>query len=101
MVNDNHGGARGGANDSFVGGGFGGGYDPSAPYNPYEKLEMPEPPEAVIDMDRVRIYEPFTNLKDKLPPALPGSSAEKNAVALRAIVGGSIVGLVIGLVFFT
>jgi|DeeseametaMP0747_FD_contig_111_178698_length_2336_multi_8_in_0_out_0_5 hypothetical protein len=102
MLNDDHGGTRGGASDNYVGtGGIGGGYDPAAPYNPYEKLEMPEPPETVIDMDRVRIYEPFTNLKDKLPPALPGSSAKKNAGATKAIVGGLLVGLVIGLVFFT
>ena len=100
MLNDNHGGARGGANDGFLGGGLGGGYDPSAPYNPYEKLEIPEPQEAGIDMGRVRLHEPFKDLREKLPPALPGSSAEKNASALRSIVGGSIVGVVLGLLFF-
>lgn len=103
MENNGLNGASGGAEDGYLGaGGVGGGYDPAAPYNPYHDYVGVNQGQAHdgIDMDRVMLHEPFTDLKDKLPPALPGSSAEKNAGALRAIVGGSIVGIVFGLLLF-
>ena len=79
-----------------------GGYDPSAQLNIFdENRTMPEPEVPnVINISGLRLHEPFTDLKDKLPPPLPGSSAERSAGALRAIVGGSIVGVVLGLLFF-
>ena len=104
MIN-NHGsydsGARGGASDNFIGGGLGGGYDPSAPYNPYEKLDMPELPKLGMDISSMGFHEPSEGLEDILPPPLPGSENQGHNSAIRSIIGGAIVGLVIGYVFLT